>query len=750
MKRYLLTLIFFLFILLLLSCNRSKYSNIVWLDEIPFGVIINPFGHPQKNLSFTKDSISIINNKYSRGLGVNAPSDLIVQLNGEDAIFKAIIGLDSGTKKFIISSEEDGQNNDKGPSFTRHNISPDTSKNPAVYFKIYADNRKIYQSKIITAFTRPERIKLTLKGAEELRLVVDPVNDAYTANHANWAMAYLRFREDVSPASLLIHSEPDAILHNQAGYRPDSYKTCIMPSGIVDSLYVYNNKTGEMVFSTTINIVSGDMGKYIIADFTDLETPGEYYLFSAGKKSGPFLIDKNIYKKIASENFSYIKTQRKLANNGEWGKNISCVGMDTTENKKHKFEFNASDNEGYRIKFLNSLVFMQYVLSIYLENTVNIETKKLIWDEIQYNNRFLFKLQNPDGYLGNYLWNCINISEDASQFTENPVNINDSIFRHYKPSLLFTHFIYAMAQARISRLMKTEILEYSETCMRSALKGFNWALKNCDQKDAAIIGAATGAVAEMFVTEKNEEYKLKADKFISYLLALSKDSPDKPFGFFMTSGTDTLPMAESEYGKQIWPLAGICIYLRVFPESRYSENCKAVISNYYMGYSDFFTARNAFNLVPYSLYNSNPGGNRKYGNYYYRYFPEHIDLSTAWKGINTHISSTAAGLVMASDILDQPGLRMIAQKQLDWICGANPFNKSFITGMGYNHPQFVASHEYSMVSEPVSGGVMAGIGSDHNDAPALYPAWPQTSSYWLPAVLNTLWLAVLLEGSDKH
>ena len=42
--------------------------------------------------------------------------------------------------------------------------------------------------------------------------------------------------------------------------------------------------------------------------------------------------------------------------------------------------------------------------------------------------------------------------------------------------------------------------------------------------------------------------------------------------------------------------------------------------------------------------------------------------------------------------------------------------------------------------ELISGAVMAGIGSSHDDQPVLLPGWWQTTEYWMEAVAHTLLL----------
>jgi hypothetical protein len=82
----------------------------------------------------------------------------------------------------------------------------------------------------------------------------------------------------------------------------------------------------------------------------------------------------------------------------------------------------------------------------------------------------------------------------------------------------------------------------------------------------------------------------------------------------------------------------------------------------------------------------------------------------------------------------------MAQRQLDWILGANPFNASTVIGAGYNNPQHMFGAEFDPPTPFLPGGVMNGISGDSHDSPQLRPGSWQECEYWTPMVAYTLWL----------
>jgi hypothetical protein len=258
--------------------------------------------------------------------------------------------------------------------------------------------------------------------------------------------------------------------------------------------------------------------------------------------------------------------------------------------------------------------------------------------------------------------------------------------------------------------------------------------------DTGTIGASIQAAIEMYKTTKQDIYKNFSVAQALLLKELQvKNRNSEVGGFFHTS------LANHEPYKHIWhgPLEfiSLCDLIQIFPLHKDVALWKEMITNYSNQYLLFFSKRNSFGIIPYGLFSAeNPGGNRKIGDYWYRYFMQ-PELSW-WVGINANIASSGVGLIKAAEILNNPILSAIAQKQLDWIIGVNPFNSSTIVGLGYNHPkQFINGREFRPPTPVLPGAVMNGLGGNNDDQPHLILQNNYNQSeYWTPMVAYTLWL----------
>lgn len=99
---------------------------------------------------------------YAKGLGVHANSVVTYKLDGRYERFSAIVGID-------------------------HTVAPYGS----VVFRVKADGKRLYESKIIHGDDAPETISVYVSDAKQLTLECDMSENLDLSDHANWANAML-------------------------------------------------------------------------------------------------------------------------------------------------------------------------------------------------------------------------------------------------------------------------------------------------------------------------------------------------------------------------------------------------------------------------------------------------------------------------------------------------------------------------------------------------------------------------------
>jgi len=121
--------------------------------------------------------------------------------------------------------------------------------------------------------------------------------------------------------------------------------------------------------------------------------------------------------------------------------------------------------------------------------------------------------------------------------------------------------------------------------------------------------------------------------------------------------------------------------------------------------------------------------------YEYRRYTYHYDLMLAGLFLNR-----------AAVITGDMTYRALAQRQLDWVMGCNPFDASAIEGVGYNQPLRGLFGEFFPPTPQIPGAVMIGL-QDASFDPNFYGNCG-SNEYDMPVVGNVLW--VMAEQSPQR
>ena len=135
--------------------------------------------------------LSIGEKTFQRGLGMHASGEATVVLNGEYLAFEALVGV----------QWQGGES--KG----------------SVVFQVFVDDRKEFDSGVMTEKDPPRAVRIDAQHADELRLVVTDAGDGITSDVADWAEARLirdpaaarrQVRQDVNVAAFarVVTSDP--------------------------------------------------------------------------------------------------------------------------------------------------------------------------------------------------------------------------------------------------------------------------------------------------------------------------------------------------------------------------------------------------------------------------------------------------------------------------------------------------------------------------------------------------------------
>ncbi len=553
------------------------------------------------------------------------------------------------------------------------------------------------------------------------------------------------------------------LLVNQVGYMPQAGKTFVTKGKINGKYEVINLETQKAVYTGILQPNPGDFGEYSVGDFSALTQEGHYYVKSDTLRSYPFAISGSIYQSTMNLIVNYFSLQR--CGSSTTGYLSPChlddgVRMD---NGKHQDVTGGWHDASDLRKWFSATIYGMIGLSktYELQDEKNTNREKIL-DELMWGNQYFLKMQEPQGYVMNYVGGDVKKHSDSNRWTDNEIGAEGGELMFVKPSAgkssndmlvfgskddrvirtdpvdMIGQYNFITSEAIMARITKSKNVNYSQKCLQAAIKCFDWCTKTNKDTNTGIIGASIQASIEMYKTTKQDIYKNFAIEQASQLKKLQANNQEGSVGgFFYTSSSDQEPYKNISEG--CLEFISLCDLIQTFPLHKDVSSWKEMIANYTSQYLLLMSQKNSFGIIPYGLYSKqDSGGNRKVGNYWYRYFMQ-PELSW-WVGINANIASAGVGLIKAASILNDPKLKALAQKQLDWIIGVNPFNSSTIVTVGYNHPKHFGGSSFRPLTPVLPGAVLNGLGGDNADQPVIGNGDWQISEYWTPMVAYTLWL----------
>jgi hypothetical protein len=558
---------------------------------------------------------------------------------------------------------------------------------------------------------------------------------------------------------------------NQVGYAPAASKRCVLAGRGPARFEVVRAVDLKVVFSGDLVESDGDFGRCRVGDFSAVTDRGTYYVKAGDSRSYPFRIAPDAYGEAIGLILGYFASQR--CGPSETGYLTPChcddaVRLDTGEHQDTTGGWHdASDLRKWVGATINGMIGLAQVY----ERTADAARRERILEELRWGNRYFLAMQEPAGYVMRHVGGDALAHGDGNRWTDNavgpkggePATIDpapggsasqitvvggkDDRVIQTQPLDRMGQYKFIVAQARMSRLTRQADRPYADRCLAAAVRCYAWCAKEGPETSAEALGGALAAAVELYKCTGQEAYQVDAIARAAGLArcqATEPLAPDAPVrGFYRRAAEDPEPYRDIRHG--CWHLFGLCDLVELFPRHASAGAWRQAIRLYARDYLAAMSARNGYGIVPFGFFRKgDPGGNRRIGGCWYRYF---MQPSGWWVGINANLASAGIGLCRAADVLGEPALRAVAQRQLDWILGCNPFGASTVEGVGYNQPPpFVNGTEFRPATPRLPGAVMNGLGGTDDDRPDKGKGDYHISEYWTPMVAYTVWLMALLQG----
>lgn len=539
-----------------------------------------------------------------------------------------------------------------------------------------------------------------------------------------------------------------AILLNHVGFCPSASKIAYVTGAAGEAFTVVNSSSGQVVFSGTATRIAGDLGTFAACDFSELRQAGSYVVSLSNRRSGQFVVASDIYDDAIRKSLSYFSRQR--CGDSTSGYHTPCHTDDGKRSDTGAHNdvtggwHDACDLRKWVDATIHGMIGLAHIVNRLPQQRDAVEA------EMRWGNRYFLAMQEPDGFLMNYCG-----GDDGNYFTDNRIGSADDRLIHVEPCELPAQFHFIASQAHMARLVRDKDPAYAHGCELAARRCWQWCTTKRSPGAATSLSAQILALVEMHRTWNDPDgpdlLAASMKKLLALQVTADKAAPNQPDGYFRTSVEDSAPYRQIMAGNL--PLLAMAEAINQFGNHADGPTWRAALRRH-VDHLALMARRSGLGIVPFGLYDgADPGGNRRVGTMWYRWFMkphgEETSDATWWVGINANLASTGVGLAAAAGALGDATLFDLAQRQLDWILGVNPFDASTMTDVGRNQPQLYRPGAFTPPTPELPGGVTNGIGGDETDRPQLLPGSWNTCEYWTPMVAWTLWLMSALESRES-
>jgi hypothetical protein len=549
---------------------------------------------------------------------------------------------------------------------------------------------------------------------------------------------------------------PGRIAFSHVGYPVGAPKTAVASRLAAKEFKLINGATGKIVMSKPVRVEKTPLGEYQMMDFSEVREPGTYYLQAGEIKTGTFQIDDDVWAGTALKAINFFYGMRcGFAVPGAHG---VCHEDWTAGPDKVQINGGWHDAGDLSQGLINTsdATYSMFCLAERLNSRKeHPELAARIIEEATWGLDWLAKTSLSNG--SRVTWAVMDFWTDGKPGNVDDVHISGG-------SNPYETFAAASAEAIACRVLKSVDPARSARSLKLAREDWDNGMKRYSDllKRRPVTETAAGAVVasiELFRTTGEQKY---ADKAVE-IAPLLVDSQARIFipgtlitGFLYDNPEKSRPMHSFSPGarehNQIMALARL---VEAFPEHPNWMKWYAALglySEYYLKNMAKFTE--PFGMLPDGVYTDTDhlltwetarkpmqakiaAGTKISEHYYLRKFPLREDF-----GQQHLLMTMGQALGVAAQVRGDLAGAQLAERQVEWTLGRNPFSQSFMYGEGYDY------HDFYNISGHIVGALPVGI-SSRNSGEA--PYWPPNSWFapmevWVQPVARLLYLLREVSG----
>ena len=556
------------------------------------------------------------------------------------------------------------------------------------------------------------------------------------------------------------------IVYSTTGYGVESEKSAIVRVKNNNGKFqLIDNISNGVVYEGNINSKKTSNGSFETIDFSGFKKEGQYFIRVADITTRPFYINRNIWVNSAWRVLNFIFCER--CGYAVPGKHGVCHSDLNASFKGKIFPFNGGWHDAadmsQQVLQSGEIVYSLLEMANRAKEKNNNELFLRLQEEAEFGIDCILKSRLGDGYRAQ-TWGT-NLRTDGFIGTGDDSTRRRQVHVHNRA---FENFVFAGIEAYASMHIANDNA-LKENLRKVAIEDYAFARKRFDSLGFADLSSIGGGGDHAAMASNSQYsanisfaasllYKLTADRFyadeaakaIQYTLQSQRTEPlndkDKLSGFFYRDLNKISIVHYTHQSRDQVYMQALTALCETQPDNPDYRKWAESIRMYGTYLKTIMQYVNPYGLVPSGVYNVDEvkdsvnfykvqvgifsGAAKDYkeqlengfkldDEHYLRIFP----VWFSFKGNAAVQLSTGKAAALCGKFLKDKELMNIAEQQLFWIVGKNPFGQSLIWGEGSNYPQL-----YTALPGETVGGIPVGMQSRFNEDT---PYWPQfnTATY---------------------
>lgn len=554
--------------------------------------------------------------------------------------------------------------------------------------------------------------------------------------------------------------EADDIVFCGTGYQPGSFKTAIAGSKAADRFKLVDAGTGRVVLEKPVTRTKNEQGEFAIMDFSEVRAEGLYLIVNGDRVTRTFRIAEKVWEDSIWKTINLFFCER--CGYEVPGIHKYCHGNVVD----HHGDLSVTANGGWHDAADMSQNLTNTAEAVYSffhaasEQKENAPLFERLIEEGKWGLDWMLRTRFGDGYR--------TMGSGGSVWTGHKLGARDQL-NSQAQNLAIENFMAAAAEALAAQVLEELDPPQSAYLKQVAREDWGFAYEKLDSEEYTeamdparvsspilLYSAGVLAACRIYIATGDPFYAEKAAEIAERVMACQQtEIPDWDIpltGFFYRDEKKDQIQHYNHRSHEHEPIMALSLLCGILPEHPgwirwyhaivlYTEYVKAVSGS---------TA--PYQMIPASIYHedeadqdaelflnqqafAHPGMLDEYREqvrhgvklgkgYYLRRFP----VWFSYRGNNGLLLGSGNAAAFGAAARNDYELLQLAQRQLEWTVGKNPFGQSLMLGEGYDYAQ-----QYVCLPGPISGSLCVGIQSYRNEDS---PYWPQTNN----AVYREMWV----------